>query len=233
MAIKKRYIALSALTALSVLVTHFPASWAGKLAAPKLPVKLGGTIWNGYVPSINAMPPIRFETSLTGLLNDDPVVKFFGSGNGLNIEGTAEADHIKTLSFKGDAVFLGQIDGRLANLRGRFDMTASQLNFSGDCAEVTGRVSTDILSSNSALWRWTGPPLSGPITCENGILTSTLSGNIPGQSVETVLKIIPDGTYQIRAVINTNTPEAGLVLPLYGFENQGERYTMNEAGRWM
>jgi len=137
------------------------------------------------------------------------------------------------LTLQGDALFLGQIDGRLSNLTGVFELAARNIRFNGDCTDVAGQVSTDILTQNEALWQWRGPPLSGPITCENDVLTTTLSGNIPGQSVEAVLKIIPDGTYQIRAVINTNTPEAGLVLPLYGFEAQGERYTMNEAGRWM
>ncbi len=233
MASKKRYMALFALTAFAACISQFPASWAGKIAAPDLPVTLGGTIWKGYVPNINAMPPITFKTSPTGLISSAPLVTFSGSGNGLFIEGAAEQDHIKTLNLKGDAVFLGRIDGRLSNLMGQFNLSASNIEFSGDCAQVSGQVSTDILASNTRLWRWTGPPLSGPVTCENGTLTTTLSGNIPGQSVEAVLRIMPDGRYQIRAVINTNTPEAGLVLPLYGFEAQGERYTMNEAGRWM
>lgn len=233
MAFKKRYIVLCALMALGVVVSQFPASWAAKITAPELPVKLGGTIWDGYVPSVNAVPPIAFKTSLAGLVTNAPVVKFSGSSNGLILNGAAETDRITELELKGNAIFLGQIDGRLANLMGRFDLTAANLNVSGDCADVSGQVSTDILARNTALWRWTGPSLSGPITCENGILTSTLSGNIPGQSVEAILKVIPDGRYQLRAVINTNTPEAGLVLPLYGFENQGERFTMNEAGRWM
>lgn len=233
MAVKKRYITVFSLTAFAVLLSQFPASWAGKLAAPDLPVTLGGTLWNGYVPSINAVPPIAFKTSPAGLFSSAPLVTFSGSGNGLSIEGAAEPDHIRALALNGDAVFLGHIDGRLSNLMGRFNLSAKNFKFSGDCADTSGQVSTDILARNAGLWRWTGPPLSGPVTCKDGVITSTLSGNIPGQSVEAILKIIPDGRYQIRAVINTNTPEAGLVLPLYGFEAQGERFTMNEAGRWM
>lgn len=221
------------LTALGVLISQFPAKWAGKIAAPDLPVAIGGTIWDGHVPAMNALPAIGFKTSLRGLITDAPAATFDGSGNGIFITGTAETDQITALDINGEAVFLGQIDGRLSNLLGQFNLSVSKLNLYGDCKTVSGRVSTNILARNRALWRWTGPPLSGPITCENGVLTAALLGNIPGQSVEAILRVMPDGTYQIRAVINTNTPEAGLVLPLYGFEAQGERYTMNEAGRWM
>lgn len=233
MAFRKRYIVLGALTVLVGLCSQFPAAWVGKLAGPKLPVTLGGTIWNGYVPSVNALPVIQFKTKITGFFTAAPLIGFSGSGNGLSVNGTAESNRIVTLDLVGNAGFIGQIDGRMANLLGQFNITASNLRLDGNCAEVSGNISTDILASNVALWQWAGPPLFGLITCENGVLTSTLSGNIPGQSVEAVLKVLPGGTYQIRAVINTNTPEAGLVLPLYGFEGQGERFTMNEAGRWM
>jgi len=233
MAFKKRYIVLAALTAIGVLISQFPAKTAKSLIAPEVPVTLGGTIWDGYVPPLNALPAISFQTSFMGLFTDAPAAQFHGNGNGLSIKGSAETDRIDTVELTGDARFLGQIDGRLRNLSGRFDLAAANIRFDGNCDEVSGQVSTDILARNAALWQWRGPPLSGPITCENGVLTAALLGNIPGQSVEAVLKILVDGSYQIRAVINTNTPQAGLVLPLYGFEAQGERFTMNEAGRWM
>lgn len=233
MAFKKRYILAGLATALAAAFSQFPASWIAPLTGMNLPVKPGGTLWEGYVPAINAVPPIKFKTRLAGLVTEAPLLEFGGNGNGLSVKGTAERDQISVLTLQGDALFLGQIDGRLSNLTGVFELAARNIRFNGDCTDVAGQVSTDILTQNEALWQWRGPPLSGPITCENDVLTTTLSGNIPGQSVEAVLKIIPDGTYQIRAVINTNTPEAGLVLPLYGFEAQGERYTMNEAGRWM
>ncbi len=233
MASRMRSILLHLFCILVVAIARFPASWAGKMVAPELAVKLGGTIWNGYVPSINAVPPIKFTTSPLGLFTKASVIDFSGAGNGISIKGDADKNALKNLTLTGDAVFLGQIDGRMKNLLGRFDMSVRDLPLNGSCEGVSGTVSTDILTRNSSLWQWAGPPLSGPVSCENSVVTTTLSGNIPGQSVEAVLKIMPDGNYQIRAVINTNTPEAGLVLPLYGFESQGERFTMNEAGRWM
>lgn len=233
MTFQKRYLVLACLSMVTALLSQFPASWAAKLAGLPPAVKLGGVVWNGYVPPINAVPPIRYKTRLGGLFGDTPLIEFNGSGNGLSLDGTAKLNKVSQLTLRGDAFFLGQIDGRLSNLQGVFNLNARDIKFNGDCDGVSGQISTDILTRNKALWQWEGPALSGPITCENGILTSTLSGNIPGQSVEAVVKIIADGTFQIRAVINTNTAEAGLVLPLYGFEAQGERYTLNEAGRWM
>jgi hypothetical protein len=233
MAFKKRYIGLALAIFAAVGLTQFPAKWAATLAGVDLPVTLGGTVWNGYAPSINAVPPIQFKTSPSGFFNESSLLTFTGAGNGVSINGRADYNKIEEINVTGDASFLGQIDGRLSNLSGRFDMKARELKIDGGCDGASGVISTDILARNTRLWQWTGPPLSGPITCEQGVLTSILSGQIPGQSVEAVLKILPDGTYQIRAVINTNTPQAGVVLPLYGFEAQGERFTMNEAGRWM
>ena len=233
MAFKKRYIALPLLTALGVCISQFPASWAVKLAGAGVPVTLGGTVWKGFVPSLRALPPITFDTAPMGLFTKAPLVAFNGRGNGISIEGKAERSSLTALKIAGDASFLGEIDGRMSNLMGQFNVNVDTLRFDKDCSGVSGRITTDILARNAALWRWTGPALSGPIECIGGVLTSTLSGNVPGQSVEAVLKIMPSGTFQIRAVINTNTPEAALVLPLYGFEGQGERFTMNESGRWM
>lgn len=233
MAFKLRYIWLSALLVLAITIARFPANWAAKIAVPDASITFGGTIWNGFMSPINAIPPIKFTTTPIGLLTDAPVLEFSGAGNGISINGEADQHELTRVILTGDAVFLGQIDGRMKNLLGRFDMVVGNLPLGGNCEGVSGTISTDILTRNAALWQWEGPPLTGPVTCENDILTSTLSGNITGQSVEAELKIMPDGNYQIRAVINTNTPEAGLVLPLYGFESQGERFTMNEAGRWM
>ena len=233
MVFKLRYIWLSALLVLGIAIARFPANWAAKIAVPDAPITLGGTIWNGFVPPINAIPPIKFTTTPIGLFTDAPVLEFSGAGNGISIKGEANQNELTRVTMTGDAVFLGQIDGRMKNLLGRFDMVVGNLPLGGNCEGVSGTISTDILTRNATLWQWAGPPLSGPLVCENDILTSTLSGNIPGQSVEAELKIMLDGNYQIRAVINTNTPEAGMVLPLYGFESQGERYTINEAGRWM
>jgi hypothetical protein len=232
MKLRKRYIGVGALIGLGVLLSQFPASWAAGLSGAQLPVTPGGTVWKGYIPAIAALPPVSFKTSPMGVFSDAPLATFDGSGNGLSIQGAAEANRITSLKLKGDAIYLGQIDGRFGNLLGQFTLAANELQFDGNCEAVSGQVSTDILTQNRASWQWAGPSLSGPITCEDGVLTTTLSGNIPGQSVEAVLKVSPDGNWQLRAVINTNTPEAGLVLPLYGFEGQGERFTMNEAGRW-
>ena len=202
MAFKIRYIWLTALLVLGIAIARFPANWAAKVALPDVPITLGGTIWNGFVPPINAVPPIKFTTKPIGLLTDAPVLEFSGAGNGISINGEANQNELTRVTMTGDAVFLGQIDGRMKNLMGRFDMVVGNLPLGGNCEGVSGTVSTDILTRNAALWQWKGPPLSGPVTCENDILTSTLSGNIPGQSVEAELKIMPNGNYQIRAVIN-------------------------------
>ena len=216
---------------------HFPASWAFKFARPHLPVStsalsVGGTIWNGQVYGIEGLTLTRFTLSPKAMFNKSTLVTIDAQGNDISIQANAGLKQINALTLKGSARFLGQIDGRLSNLSGQFNLDAKNLSLDGECGDTTGTVSTDILARNNALLNWQGPELSGPIRCEDGVLLTTLSGHIPGQSVEATLKVMPSGQYRIRAVINTNQPRAGLFLPLYGFEKKGERYTLVEAGTW-
>ncbi len=234
---KKRYPILAVVGVLCAVLMHFPASWAFKFARPYLPastdaLSVGGTIWNGQIKGIEGLPLIRFTVSPKAVFGKSDLVKIDARGNDISVQGNAGIKQINALIIKGSARFLGQVDGRLSNLSGRFDVEAKALAFGGDCSDTTGTVSTDILAQNFALWNWRGPELSGPIRCEDGDLLATLSGHIPGQSVEATVKVMPSGQYRIRAVINTNERRAGLFLPLYGFERKGERYTLVEAGKW-
>jgi len=147
-AFKKRYILAGLATALAAVFSQFPASWIAPLTGMNLPIKPGGTLWDGYVPAINAVPPIKFKTRLAGLVTETPLLEFGGNGNGLFVTGTADRDQISVLTLQGDAVFLGQIDGRLSNLTGVFDLAARNIRFNGDCTGVSGQVSTDILTQN-------------------------------------------------------------------------------------
>lgn len=233
MSIKKRYIALGLLAFAAAAVAHFPAKWAAAATAPELPAVMAGTVWKGHIERLNGLPPIAFKISPLALLRGAAPVSFNGDGNGISIAGEAGIGRVDTLTINGNALFLSQIDNRLSALSGEFTLDATDLGFDGNCEKTRGTVKTDILTRNASVWLWKGPTLSGPITCENNVLSAVLSGTIPGQSVEAILKVFVNGSYQIRAVINTNTAEAGLVLPLYGFEQKGERFTLNEQGRWM
>ncbi len=238
---KKRYPILAIGGVLCALLIHFPASWAFKFARPYLPAEadalsVSGTIWDGQVQGIKGLSQTRFTLSppfsaKTGF-NKFPLASLDAQGDDISVKANAGIKHINALSVKGSARFLGQVDGRLSNLSGQFNLDAKDLAIDGECGDTTGTVTTDVLAQNFALWHWQGPKLSGPIRCENGALLATLSGHVPGQSVEATLKVMPSGQYQIRAVINTNERRAGLFLPLYGFEKKGERYTLTEAGKW-
>lgn len=230
---KRHYIAAGLLALTAALISRFPASWAAQLAAPDVNASYGGTIWDGHIRGLNGLPPVAFRLSPKAALTQDPLLTFWGHGNGISINGTASHAAIQSLSLTGQASFLTQMDSRLLGLSGDFSVTAKHIGFDASCeADTAGTLITDILANNTQRLGWTGPHLTGPLRCEGGDLTASLSGNSPGQALEATLKVITNGTFQIRAIVNSNHPKAALVLPLYGLEQRGERFTMTEAGKW-
>lgn len=229
----KLYITAALISGAAAAVSHFPASWAAKAMLPNAPAKFSGSLWNGHVRGLGALPPIGFSISPLALLIGKSGINFNGSGGGIAIKGAGSRAQVTDLLVSGNAAFLSQIDARLSGLSGQFSVNAANIRTNGTCSETArGQVSTNILSQNGAALGWTGPELSGPIVCEDGELTATLSGTSPGQTIEAKVKVLTNGSYQLRFVVNSSDPRAGLVLPLYGFETRGERYTLTEAGSW-
>jgi hypothetical protein len=229
----KLYITAALIGGAAAVAAHFPASWAAKATYVDTPAQFGGSLWNGHVRGLGALPPIRFSLSPAALITRKGGITFDGSGGGVTIRGAGSPASVSDLSIAGDAAFLSQIDSRLSGLSGRFSVNVVGLKTDGTCSEATrGQLRTNILSQNGGALGWTGPDLSGPITCEGGDLSAIMSGESPGQTIEAKIKVLMDGSFQLRFVVNSSDPRAGLVLPLYGFETRGERYTLTEAGSW-
>ncbi len=112
------------------------------------------------------------------------------------------------------------------------DLVVETARVSKSCEAATGTIRTDVLKRNKARFQWQGPELSGPINCENGEIVATLSGQDSRTEIEAVARINLSGSYRLETSVSSRDPEAAALLPLYGFQRSGGRFTLTEQGQW-
>lgn len=232
---KRSLVLVSALGAAIGLAMQPPLAW---IAPHIIPDELGsnirysGTLWNGTASNVDYIGIAKFKIDPKKWLKDGLPLSFQTSSNAMQISGKASKTRLEDLRFTGQLGGLPTNDGRLKELVGEVNIQISELTFDKDCQFAMGQASTDFLSRNAARWQWRGPLLSGPITCDGGDLIVNLSGSDAGQTIKADLRIVPDGAYRADISVRTYQPEAGVVLPLYGFENRNGEFRLTEQGKW-
>ena len=205
-----------------------PLSWVAgeRLDALDPDAAALGTVWDGHVAHIAGLPPIH-----TRVRGTDVAVE--ADGAGLTLDGTAGPSGITDMSLATPVRALSRFDPRLTGLAGDVSATDVTLRFEdGGCVEGSGTARTDALSRNAAAWSWRGPELSGPVTCEDGAVVVTMSGEEAGAGVQARVEIDPAGIYTTTVDIRTAQPEAAALLPLLGFQRQSTGCRLQENGRW-
>lgn len=232
---KRSLVLVSLLGATLGLCAQLPLSW---IAPHVMPEGLGsdigysGTIWNGRITGLDYVGSAQFRLAPKAIVSGGLPLSFQSSSSAMHISGKASRTQVEGLRFSGQLAGLPTNDGRLKELVGEVNINIAQLIFGKDCTSAKGQANTDFLSRNQARWQWRGPVLSGPITCENGDLIAKLSGAEAAQTIKADLRIVPDGTYRADISVRTPQPEAGVVLPLYGFEKKNGEFRLTEQGKW-
>ncbi len=232
---KRSLVLVSALGAAIGLAMQPPLAW---IAPHIIPDELGpnirysGTLWNGTASNVDYIGIAKFKIDPKQLMKDGLPLSFQTSSNAMQLSGKASKTRLEDLRFIGQLGGLPTNDGRLKELAGEVIIQISKLTFDKDCQSAMGQASTDFLSRNATRWQWQGPLLSGPITCDGGDLIANLLGSDVGQTIKADLRIVPDGTYRADISVRTSQPEAGVVLPLYGFENRNGEFRLTEQGKW-
>lgn len=222
------------LSGLVALGAFFPIQWAAgfvlpdniKTLAPDLEIR--GTIWRG---SVSGLPVFGTASLKISPLSRSAEIE---SGQGRNyVAGIASPSAIKDLDFRMNLATVPFTDGRLQGLRGDFVAEISELKIENQsCQSATGTARTDVLQRNGGQIQWTGPELSGPIRCEDGVLIADLSGKDAQQTITALVKLSPDGTYRADVNVRTVREEADAVLPLFGFSRSGQNFVLTEQGKW-
>ena len=234
---RKRYIFLAGLGAVAALTSQLPLSWVAPSFIP--PEGLGqniqysGTVWNGRVSGLDYLGAANFKLSPKAFITEELPLSFTTHSSAMTLSGQASRNQLKDVRFNGTLAKLPTRDGRLKELAGQVNIRVSDLKLQdGGCAAATGQSSTDFLTANLSRWQWRGPRLAGPISCEGGDLIANLSGQENGQIIRADLRLSPDGRDAANVTVKTDQAEAGVVLPLYGFEATGREYKLTEQGQW-
>ncbi len=223
--------------ALFTLMAHFPSRWAAGLFAPdevKSQATFTGTIWRGSIlPNEGiGIKPIAYTVDPKQFLTGDAYIEFKSSGPP-HISGTGSHRQLNDFRLSGSLQSFKPTDPRIAGFLGDIEIEMSTFTFEPFCASGRGTARTDILARNANYLRWSGPELSGPITCrEEGLLMAQLTGLKGRNRIEVTLQLSGNGTY--RADIVSTNPEAQIVpyLQSFGFSGNAQRLTLSETGNW-
>ena len=231
---RSAWIGAGVIGALAGLIVQLPLSWVGgavpKSAFPN-PLTFTGTTWNGQVSGLPLSGPLAIQTRPSQLLSGVPVT-FESQSPGITLRGEAGSKQLKNLSYRAEFSRLPITDGRLVGLAGMIDVIVNDAGFGDGCETLTGNIRTDVLTRNQARLRWAGPEVSGPLTCEKGEILATLSGRDARTDINAIVHINMDGNYRLEATVISQDPEAGALLPLYGFQASGNQYSLTEQGQW-
>jgi len=233
---RKRFIALGVLSAVIAGIINLPLRW---VAPHVMPDGLGqnltyiGTVWNGQVSGLDYIQTANFTLNPKALVSGGLPLAFQTRSNAMAVSGQASQSRLNDIRFTGTLAKLPTRDGRLKELAGQVNISLSDMQIEdNNCRSAQGQVSTDFLRLNRARWQWQGPELKGPISCEDGELVVNLLGKDNNQNIRADLRLFKDGRYAANFTVQTSQPEAGVVLPLYGFELVGRDYKLTEQGQW-
>jgi len=233
---RKRYILLGCLGAAGAILSQLPLSWIAPHILPKAlgqNIHYSGTMWKGQVRGLDYIGIGNFQLKPKALVTGELPLRFTTHSPAMSISGQASQKQLRDIRFSGILAKLPTRDGRLKELAGQVDIRISNLSIEKDrCASATGSASTNFLMLNQTRWQWKGPKLAGPISCDNGDVLVNLSGQENRQIIRADLRLSKTGGYAANITVQTDQAEAGVVLPLYGFEKQGRSYKLIEQGQW-
>ncbi len=226
--------------ALLTALYAWPLSWTpvGQLKQFYQPApRLSGTIWKGRISGLHNIDNLDIATSLKALLMGQPPISFSSAQPAMQLRGHIGFGRLEKLEASGWLSWILPGDPRFNGVSGSYSLRLDHIAFKtrdleAGCQSAQGEFSTDVLQKNTALWQWSGPVLSGPITCEKGEIISVLNGQDRTQTINIRTVMKPDGRYQAEFNVQTKEAGAALLLPLYGFEPSPRGFRLNEQGRW-
>ena len=226
----RRLALAGAIGAVAGLLTQLPLAWAvGDRLAPADPdAKALGTVWSGHIAHIDGLPPIA--TTLRGT-----TVELAADAPRMRLAALATTNSLSDVSLSLPVASLARFDPRLDGIDGELNLQLAELTLAdGQCTSASGTADTDVLAVNRSSWQWSGPRLSGPVTCEDGSVVIAMTGRDGTGSVDATFRISPSGPYRTEITLTSPDPRASTFLPLFGFQPRGaDSYSISEAGRWM
>jgi len=231
----RRYVLLGVIWALLCAAAIIPAQWALGLLSKSakdniIQGSVSGTIWQGQA---KVLPPkttwplhINYKINPLKAILRQPFSKTILNGPGFGASGQIGVFGSQNISIQNfnasfDLPQLPISDPRFAGLSGQANVMIDALRIKGTCRQASGQLRTNILSANADSLQWTGPVLSGPISCDDEAVLAALRGRDDAYNITLDIRLYPDGVYSLDMRIDpiTAAPEDfGLALGLLGFE---------------
>jgi hypothetical protein len=202
----------------------------GQPALPQLGAS--GSVWNGQVLGLRFRQQNIGNISLTSgwaaplsgkwkssvQLTDGAV-----SGRGDLSVGLNGSVWLNNVRISGATDELTGLRPEIRSLDGHFMLDILSANLKNNaCRSATGTARTDILTKLEERWRWEGPELSGPVSCESGKFVVRLSGKGKENELISALMNIgldSSGAFEVR--IENPPEEVAQAASLLGFVYDG------------
>lgn len=218
----------------SAVIAAMPLAWVAPIFIPSEVGALApdmdfrGTVWNGHVTNIPVFGEGKFDVEP---LNRNANVQ---AGNGRHyFSGELGLSSAQDIKLHLDLIDIPFSDSRLQGLQGVISVSIDDVELGVEgCLKANGTASTDLLQRNGGAIQWTGPELSGPISCDKGSLIADLLGDDAQQSISARIRLSPEGAYRADISVQTARAEADAVLPVFGFSRDGRDFKLTEQGRW-
>lgn len=232
----RRFIILClVLWALVCLVMFAPARWTlgfvpDQARAHLVPDSVRGTIWRGqgaaFLPKTQWPIALSYQINPFKAVMNQPFAKLVFSGDGLNGSGHVGRTGGKDIKAEFELSQLPIADRRVKNIAGNVFITLDQLKMLPECKAAQGQVRTNILASNAASWQgWSGPILSGPISCDGDNVRASLKGADKDIDITVDLRLSPERRYDVDMQLRPKTilpDQLGFILSALGFEEQDD-----------
>ncbi|MEP6342666.1 MAG: type II secretion system protein N [Maricaulaceae bacterium] len=230
----RRLIVLVLLWCIACVVAFFPARWAvaalpGSAKSQIIDGSVSGTIWTGQArvtPPLTTWPmTINFENKVLPLIFGKSFATLNVQRSGLSGQGSFGLKTARDIRLRLDIGQLPISDPRLLGTAGELSVSVDNLRMGEGCEEASGQVRTNFLAANTRRWRWQGPTLSGPVTCDGDTLVAALRGQDEAYNVSVDIRLFMDGRYGLDMVIDPSTQapaEFGFVMSALGFQEQDD-----------
>lgn len=223
-------------------VANLPLSavlaWSGAQSMRLSYAQAEGTVWDGRLRDAVVGPMALGDVDLAlqplDLLRGRAAIRTRFAGGPVSGEGLVTADLSRTLRLK-NARMAGDLAAlpTVAPMTGAFAADIETLVISeAGCRAGTGTVAADPVIHDGAGKSWTSPPLSGTLTCADGVLSLPVRGEAGAERVAMDLALEPDRSYRIGLDIRTGNQGAVQAMTLLGFEEAGGSFRYQEKGRW-
>ena len=182
----RRLILVLALWALICLNMFAPAKWLlgfvpDKARAQFVPDSVSGTIWAGqgaaYLPKTQWPLTVIYKIHPLNALTGRPVLEGQFYGQGLRGDGHISRKAARNAKTEFELSQLPIADPRLSALAGTVFVNLDEIKINPACQIAKGTVRTNLLAANTSRFRgWSGPVLSGPISCDGEAVRLDMTG---------------------------------------------------------